>query len=387
MSRVLFACTAVHGHGGIQRFNRNVITALVDFDVELDILSLKDGTAELEEFRHIRGVRCFYAGQSKIYWLWRLLTLIVRNKYDTVICGHVHTAFFVALALIISNRGLKGSVLFMHGVEIWGRVKGTTRIAASWFESACAVSNYTRDSFLAQVPSFDPRMCLVFPNTLSPNCLSQPVDEQRNYVPDKVLRLLSVSRLAVSERDKGIGDVLRALGELKGAIDFEYEVVGDGDDRLFLESIAYDMGIADRVRFVGAISDEAMWNAYRWADVFILPSGKEGMGIVFLEAMYFRLPIIGANEKGAVDAFVDGKNGFLVPFKSVDAIKDCITCLARSPQLCAEMGNFGRSLVIGDGQFSRNAFKQRIREVLIDRHHVNTIRTVDDAGNAPDRAA
>lgn len=383
MSRVLYACTAVHGHGGIQRFNRNVLSACVDFNVELDILSLNDGAAELKEFHNTRGIQCYYAGSNKVYWVWWLLRLLLRNKYDTVVCGHVHMAPMVALALIISTHGFKGSVLFMHGVEIWGRVKGTMRIAAGRFESACAVSHYTRESFLAQVPIFDPRMCLVFPNTLSPNCLYQHVDEHRSYVQDGVLRLLSVTRLAVSERDKGICDVLRALGELKGNLKFEYEIIGDGDDRSFLARTARDLGIADRVLFLGAISDEAMWAAYRQADVFILPSGKEGMGIVFLEAMYFCLPIIGANEKGAVDAFVDGKNGFLVPFKGIEAIKACITRLAHSPEMCAAMGGFGRSLVVGDGPFGRSAFKERILDVFVGPDHANESEALGNRRNAP----
>lgn len=383
MARILYACTAMHGFGGIQRFNRNVISALVDSGVAVDVLSLNDRQDDAAEFMRTSNISCYYTNRSKGRWIGRLVRLLLTNRYDTVVCAHVNLVPAVACALALTGRGFKGTCLLMHGIEIWGRVDGLKRLAARRIELACAVSQYTRESFLSQMPSFNPAAVLVFPNTLSLNCLQQQVDDERPYVKNGVLKLLSVTRLDVSERSKGIVDVLQALAQLVEEIEFRYEIIGDGNDRHFLTQTAREHGLADRVTFLGSVPDEEMWSAYRRADVFILPSNKEGMGIVFLEAMYFALPIIGANEKGAVDAFIDGKNGFLVPYQGVDDIAKRLILLARSPGLCADMGRLGRSLVTGNGQFSRDAFAQRIRDVFVSQHHSQTKHPLEPARSAP----
>ena len=65
-----------------------------------------------------------------------------------------------------------------------------------------------------------------------------------------------------------------------------YLIVGDGDDRPRLEALAAAMGVADKVQFVGHVTDRRTYPIiYRLADVFVMPSTGEGFGIAFLEAM------------------------------------------------------------------------------------------------------
>src|SRR4029078_2443197 len=80
--------------------------------------------------------------------------------------------------------------------------------------------------------------------------------------------------------------VIEALPHLVAAVhDVVYVVVGGGDDVGRLKTISLGLGVADRVRFLGEAGHETLVDAYRMADLFVMPSTGEGFGIAFIEAM------------------------------------------------------------------------------------------------------
>ena len=70
--------------------------------------------------------------------------------------------------------------------------------------------------------------------------------------------------------------------------------------------------VNDQVQLIGFIKDEELTDHYLLADVFVLPSKKEGFGIVFIEAMACGLPVIAGNKDGSVDALMNGELGTLI---------------------------------------------------------------------------
>ena len=91
-----------------------------------------------------------------------------------------------------------------------------------------------------------------------------------------------------------------------------YLIVGDGDDRPRLEALSAEIGVADKVRFVGSARAEELPDYFRLADVFVMPSTGEGFGIAFLEAMASGIPVIGGNQDGSLDPLGDGTLGIAV---------------------------------------------------------------------------
>ena len=365
MSRILFSCTELHSHGGIQRFNRNLVQAWVELGANVDIVSVNDNTQTAGYYAGVKNVRCFYAGRHKGKWLQYVGSLMARERYDTYVCGHINLLPAFALIMAVARRSFTKSILILHGIEVWGRVTGMKRIAASRIACVLGVSCYTVSDFLGQMGAFPENRTAVFPNTINPELAQRIPDLSRRGDRVERLRLLSVSRLDTSERDKGIMDVIRALAELKSQVDFEYVIVGDGNDRKFLADLAESLGLGSRVVFRGAVSDDALWRAYEDADVFVLPSRKEGFGIVFLEAMYFGLPVIGAAEKGALDVVEQGVNGFLVDYGDVDQIAVYLLELARHPERRAQMAEQGRATVTDGGRFGFNAFRDRANRYFL----------------------
>src|SRR5262249_20416434 len=138
----------------------------------------------------------------------------------------------------------------------------------------------------------------------------------------------------------------------------------DGDDREFLRSVATRLGVADRVEFPGAVSDAELVGLYRECEAFVLPSGQEGFGIVFLEAMFFGAPVIAAREKGAVDVIRDGETGLMVDYGDVVGLARAMDRIIADRALAENLRRAARALVTFDGCFTAAAFTRRLGALL-----------------------
>ncbi|HXJ17584.1 MAG TPA: glycosyltransferase family 4 protein, partial [Candidatus Polarisedimenticolia bacterium] len=158
--------------------------------------------------------------------------------------------------------------------------------------------------------------------------------------------LLTVGRWASCERYKGVDELIRAVARLRADFpDLRLVVAGGGDDLPRLRALAAVLGVADRVHFLGRISCEEIAACYAHADVFALPSTGEGFGLVFLEAMAFAKPLVGAAWGGTTDVIEDGVNGLLVPPGDTEGLAQVLDRLLREHSLRAEMGQRGAEIV------------------------------------------
>lgn len=152
---------------------------------------------------------------------------------------------------------------------------------------------------------------------------TDPLTDRDTSTDDFVV--LTVARLV--ER-KGISDLIAAVAGLDNV---SLWVVGDGPQRAALET-QVPPAATDRIRFFGEIDHDQLPYIYERADVFSLPSiylknegDIEGLGLVFLEAQQFGLPVIGTRSGGIPEAFSDGESGFLVDERSPEQIQDKLT--------------------------------------------------------------
>ncbi|MBI5431738.1 MAG: glycosyltransferase family 4 protein [Planctomycetes bacterium] len=135
-------------------------------------------------------------------------------------------------------------------------------------------------------------------------------------VPADALVLLTLGALVPR---KGIDVLLAALAELEEeSVRPLLWVGGDGDARAKLEKRAKKLRLAERVRFLGARRD--VGDLLAAADVFVMPSRREGLGVAALEAMSASLPLVASNVGGLGEAVVDGRTGLLVPPEDVSAL-------------------------------------------------------------------
>jgi glycosyltransferase involved in cell wall biosynthesis len=125
-------------------------------------------------------------------------------------------------------------------------------------------------------------------------------------VPADARILLSTSRLT---RQKGVDVAVRALAALPE--DTVLVVLGEGPERASLESLARELGVAERVHLPGRVPDVAAW--LRRATLYVQPSRWEGFGLAVLEAMVSGLPVIATRISSLPELVADGETGFLVP--------------------------------------------------------------------------
>ncbi|PVE78818.1 glycosyltransferase [Microbacterium testaceum] len=136
--------------------------------------------------------------------------------------------------------------------------------------------------------------------------------DRSNYRPDltprDANRILFVGRLTT---EKHIDVVLRALSQLDPALDVTFDIVGGGDQRAKLETLAQQLGVAGRVTFHGHASDDDLRDLYSRASVFAIASIAELQSIATMEAMASGLPIVAANAVALPHLVHDGENGYL----------------------------------------------------------------------------
>jgi teichuronic acid biosynthesis glycosyltransferase TuaC len=141
-------------------------------------------------------------------------------------------------------------------------------------------------------------------------------------------------------RFKGIHENLEALRmvDQRGFRDWRYTVVGDGPFRQELQALAKDLGLADRVNFIGRVSHREAVRRIHEGDIFCLPSWQEPFGNVYAEAAVCRRPAIGCRGFGAEMTIRDGETGILVPPKDVPALAEALLLLLAHPERARRMG-------------------------------------------------
>jgi glycosyltransferase involved in cell wall biosynthesis len=136
--------------------------------------------------------------------------------------------------------------------------------------------------------------------------------DAHNYTPSFAPRtenlIVFVGRVT---GEKQIDTLLRAFAQLSPELEAKLEIVGGGEVEKELKSLAHTLGLDDRVKFAGYVSDEYLRNALTRATVFAMPSTAELQSIATMEAMASGLPIVAANAMALPHLVHDGENGFL----------------------------------------------------------------------------
>jgi glycosyltransferase involved in cell wall biosynthesis len=101
-------------------------------------------------------------------------------------------------------------------------------------------------------------------------------------------------------------------------------VVGTGPQQAELRELAERLGVADRVRFLGWVSDEDKFAALASSDIFVSTSQHEGFGLMYLEAMSCGLPVVTYDNGGHTDYLRDGETGGLVPVNDLAAFESAL---------------------------------------------------------------
>ena len=149
-------------------------------------------------------------------------------------------------------------------------------------------------------------------------------------------------------RDKGVGELIDAGRRLlRDVSDVKIAFVGPDEENLIRGmGSAFGNQLGTRVICPGLTRTPEKWlNA---ADVLVMPSHREGFGVVALEAAACEVPVVATGIHGLTDAVVDGVTGMLVPPRNADALHEALSTLLAQPELRARLGREGRMRAVAE---------------------------------------
>jgi phosphatidylinositol alpha-1,6-mannosyltransferase len=299
---------AFGGYGGIAQYNRDFLNALAESGAASSITVLPRHAPQRVTSR--APINQKPARSERFTYSVIALMTAFCQRTDVVFCGHLYMA---PLAWVIAR--LKGAnlVVQMHGIEAWPRPSRLQRAATEAADLVFCVSRYTRACVVGWA-AIAPERVVVVPDTVAGGFTPGDNHELRAAWGVEGKRvLLTVGRLGSCERYKGHDHVIAAIPELvQRGHNVVYLIIGKGDDRARLEQLARETDVGERVRFLGTLGAHQLQEAYRMADLFVMPSTGEGFGIVFLEAMASGTPTLSLDVGGARDALADGELGTLI---------------------------------------------------------------------------
>ncbi|MCM2576410.1 glycosyltransferase family 4 protein [Streptomyces meridianus] len=278
------------------------------------------------------------------------------------------------MAPTLRKAGARRLVATTHGHEAgWAQLPGARQLLRRIGEGTDTITylgEYTRSRIAtALTPRTAERMVQLPPGvdekTFHPESGGDEV-RARLGLSDRPV-VVCVSRLVAR---KGQDTLIRAMPRILAAEPGTVLlVVGGGPHRRELEKLAAQLGVADSVRFTGAVPWEELPAHYGAGDVFAMPCRTrrggldvEGLGIVYLEASATGLPVVAGDSGGAPDAVLDGETGWVVPGGSAQDAAERIVTLLGDPALRRRMGERGRAWV--EDRWRWDLIAERLRELL-----------------------
>lgn len=254
------------------------------------------------------------------------------KRADTVVLSHVNL-LSVGWMIKRVNPAVK-LMMFAHGIEIWPPAGRRRRMFLRAVDKFISVSSYT-DARIAERHAIASARRTVLNNCIDPFLPSAVTPDARAGIraryglTESDFVLYSLTRVSKRDRYKGYDRVICNLAMLQTAnpeIRLIYMITGSctADERTYIQKQLQRHSLTDNVILTGFIPDEELADHFAAADIYVMPSRKEGFGIVFVEAMHAGLPVIAGNMDGSVDALLNGKLGILINPDDDAALRDAV---------------------------------------------------------------
>lgn len=294
--------------GGAEIMCENLTYALKNAGQEVVVVSLYAERTPIARRMEKAGIRIVYLDKKLGLDLSMVpkLVRVMRQERPDVVHTHLDVIKYATAAARLS--GVKKCVHTVHSLadrEAEGRIQKT--INGAYFRRGWSVPVALTPEVQASVSDFYGLPLARIPVIYNGIDLSRCVPKT-TYETGKIVTILHVGRFDVPKNHAGLLEAFRLLRETHP--ECRLRLVGDGDLRADMETLAKEKGIADAVEFCGMQS-----NVYPYlhdADIFTLPSIYEGNPMTIIEAMGTGLPIVASRVGGIPDMIHDGESGILV---------------------------------------------------------------------------
>ncbi|SEO24145.1 Glycosyltransferase involved in cell wall bisynthesis [Mucilaginibacter gossypiicola] len=328
---ILFTLQTFSTTGGIQKMTRTLghslhrASKINKWDFEL--WSAYDKQHDLmEQYLPAANFKAF--GINRINFV--LKTAGNTANPDVAILSHINLA---VIGLIIKFINPKCRLwLVAHGIEVWRPLSFLQRLMLKRCDNVICVSNYTKQQMISR-HNLNAGKCIVLNNAIDPfmrlpNTFAKPQNLLKRYgLNDDDFILFSLTRLASTEQYKGYDHVISVLESLKSKFpQIKYVLSGkyDSQEYIRIKKMITEHNVSDNVILTGFINEAELTEHFLLADLFVLPSKKEGFGIVFIEALACGLPVICGNADGSIDAIRNGELGEAIDPDNLNELNEAI---------------------------------------------------------------
>lgn len=286
----------------------------LDFEV-LRVLSLCDDCDDVDlQYCHKKSFKGYKYSKAKfgIMAVWHALTS------TTIVLSHINL-----LPLVFFVKRLfpsKKVVLLAHGIEVWRDIKPWKINFLQKHVDIWAVSHFTAE-VLHQKHQISKDHIAILNNCIDPFMAIPSTFEKPKYLTAQYqlkqdqLVMMTISRLSSSEVYKGYDLVIEAMPDLLEIFpNLTYVLAGKADkkEKARLQRLIQQQKLEAQIILADFIPNEQLIDHFLLADVFVMPSKKEGFGIVFIEAAACGCPVIAGNKDGSRDALLNGELGQLI---------------------------------------------------------------------------
>jgi N-acetyl-alpha-D-glucosaminyl L-malate synthase BshA len=187
--------------------------------------------------------------------------------------------------------------------------------------------------------------------------LSLPIRTIHNFLNMEKFSASPAERCKLAEKDvkivmhisnfrpvKRVTDVVRAFKKISDQVPARLIMVGDGPERMSAVGVAKQLGITDKVKYLG--NHESIESLIPCADLIMQPSEHESFGLVPLEAMACEIPVIGTDSGGVREVVENGVTGYLCEVGDTDTMAARAISILTDPAQAREMGRLGRARAV-----------------------------------------
>jgi phosphatidylinositol alpha-1,6-mannosyltransferase len=344
--------------GGIERYITAIAGGLSERNHTVTVFTSPspDQAKDWGEVKSVAVTRSkFFWPIVKPAWVPFFLFLFVKSFFitpDVIICGKA--LFEGRVARLLKKTRNIPYIICTYGMEIstWkSHIKTSTQLSHVLHDAniVLAINQRTREDII-NLGAHEERVRIMYPG-INPTQLTQMSDAEALLKTLRITKpyILTVARLVAR---KGIDDLLRACTSIQT---HQLIIVGDGPEKNNLKNISQEL--SSNTIFTGPLSDEDIHALYSRATLFALtpkelPGDYEGFGIVYIEAGYFGLPVVGTNTGGVPEAVLHQKTGILVEPENIPAITSAITSLLDNPEVSAHYGAVSKERVLKEFQWN-----------------------------------
>lgn len=285
------------------------------------------------------------------YWL----QAIARREHIDVIHANMTTA-----GKCVSRMcGRTGVPWVMTAHSRFGNSQDDVRLYQA--DRVVCVSHFLKDWVVANTGAPENRLEVIYNGvdmaTFTRDGRGVAVRESLGVPRDKFL--IGIVARTLTENRKGHSDLMHALSEYPAARDWHLAVVGDGKAGPRLRRLSHELGVQDRVHFMGNWVDVAP--AIEALDVVTLPTYAETFGLAMAEGMAMEKPVVAYAVDATPEVVDDGRTGFLVPRGDVGALVDRLRILDQDRKLGEEFGKRGRERV--SSRFNEEDMVDRVTDL------------------------